>query len=60
MAKRPKAKRYAEAAFQIAENSGDLQEWASQLSDLSQLMADESVYSFVSSAKVHYKINFLY
>tara|TARA_B100000676_G_scaffold306163_1_gene361846 strand:- start:70 stop:600 length:531 start_codon:yes stop_codon:yes gene_type:complete len=52
MAKRPKAKRYAEAAFQIAENSGDLQEWASQLSDLSQLMADESVYSFVSSAKV--------
>ena len=52
MAKRPKAKRYAEAASQIAENSGDLQEWASQLSDLSQLMADESVYSFVSSAKV--------
>ncbi|MBS96171.1 MAG: F0F1 ATP synthase subunit delta [SAR202 cluster bacterium] len=52
MAKGPKAKRYAEAAFQIAENSGDLQEWASQLSDLSQLMADESVYSFVSSAKV--------
>ena len=52
MAKGPKAKRYAEAAFQIAENSGDLQEWASQLSDLSQLMADESVYSFGSSAKV--------
>ena len=52
MAKGHKAKRYAEAAFQIAENSGDLQEWASQLSDLSQLMADESVYSFVSSAKV--------
>ena len=52
MAKGPKAKRYAEAAFQIAESSGDLQEWASQLSDLSQLIGDESVYSFVSSSKV--------
>ncbi len=52
MAKGPKAKRYAEAAFQIAESSGDLQEWASQLSDLSKLMEDESVYSFVNSAKI--------
>ena len=52
MAKGPKAKRYAEAAFQIAESSGDLQEWASQLSDLSELMEDESVNSFVNSAKI--------
>ena len=52
MAKGPKAKRYAEAAFQIAESSGDLKEWSSQLSDLSQLIGDESVYTFLSSAKV--------
>jgi F0F1-type ATP synthase delta subunit len=52
MAKGPKAKRYAEAAFQIAESSGDLQEWASQLSDLSELMEDQSVNSFVNSAKI--------
>ena len=52
MSKGPKAKRYAEASFQIAITEGNLNEWASQLTDLSFLMENESVYSFVSSAKV--------
>ena len=44
MARRPVAKRYAQAAFAIAEEQGRLEEWLTELQTASEALSDSETW----------------
>ena len=51
MAKAPKAKRYAEALFELGQQQGAAENWLGQLSEIARALSDEAVASFLESPR---------
>nr|NIM07397.1 ATP synthase F1 subunit delta [Armatimonadota bacterium]NIO98878.1 ATP synthase F1 subunit delta [Armatimonadota bacterium] len=54
MATRAYAKRYAQAAFEIALEAGELERWQSDLAGVVQAVSDEDFSAVLESPKVHF------
>ncbi len=54
MATRAYAKRYAQAAFEIALEAGELERWQSDLAGVIQAVSDEDFSAVLESPKVHF------
>ncbi len=55
MASRASSKRYAQAAFEIASETGELERWQSDLERMVKTVKDEDIRAFLESPKVHFE-----
>ena len=54
MAKRAYPKRYAQAVFEIALETGELERWQSDLEKIVQAVSDKDFAAFLESPKIHF------
>ncbi len=55
MARRAYSKRYAQAAFEIALETGELERWQSDLEEMAQAVSDKEVVAFLESPKINFE-----
>ena len=54
MARRAYSKRYAQAVFEIALESGELERWQSDLEEIVRVLSDKDLRAFLESPKIHF------
>ena len=54
MARRTYSKRYAQAVFEIALETGELERWQSDLEKIVQAVSDMDFKAFLESPKIHF------
>ena len=54
MARRAYSKRYAQAVFEIALESGELERWQSDLEEIVRVLSDKDLRAFLESPKVNF------
>jgi F-type H+-transporting ATPase subunit delta len=55
VASRASSKRYTQAVFEIASETGELERWQSDLEKMVQIVKDEDIRRFLESPKIHFE-----